>query len=241
MDSLLGPLEQAGDPLRFFLATYRRTTLAVADEIRAGGFTDGEWVERWDIVFASLYLDALEQWTASQTAPGPWAVSFEAATGPHLPPLRHILLGMNAHVNYDLPQSLLAAITDGEFDDSELVARRARDHSHIDDILIARVGPEDLELARVEDPGDRTLLDRAMTPFNRAGTKRFLKEARAKVWRNTRLLAAARRLGPAAYDSRLRQLEELSRARVADLRRPGQVLVRLAVKGFGVELPETSP
>ncbi|MGI9022189.1 MAG: DUF5995 family protein, partial [Acidimicrobiales bacterium] len=205
-------------------------------EMRAGGFDDGEWVERWDVGFANLYLDALEQWNTEGTAPGPWAVSFEAGKAERLPPLRHVLLGMNAHLNYDLPQSLLVAITDDEFDDPDLVARRARDHAHIDDILLSRVDAEDKELAKIEQPGDRTWLDRLLTPFNQAGTKRFLKEARAKVWRNAVLMSAARRQGPDALAARRRELEDLSRVRVADLRVPGQVLIKLAANGFGVEL-----
>jgi hypothetical protein len=57
------------------------------------------------------------------------------------------------------------------------------------------------------------------------------------VWRNTLELARARRAGPDAYTERLAQLEELCRAKVEDLLRPGQVLVRLGVTGFGVLLP----
>ena len=51
---------------------------------------------------------------------------------------------------------------------------------------------EDGELKKVEQPGDRTLLDHLLTPFNRAGSKRFLKEARGKVWRNAQALSLAR-------------------------------------------------
>jgi len=236
MVGLLGPLEDRNDPLRHFLATYRRTTVAVDAEIRRGGFRDGAWVERWDVAFANLYLDALERWNAGHGVPGPWEVAFHAARDEHLPPLRHTLLGMNAHVNYDLPQSLLAAITDDEFDDREVVALRSQDHAHIDDILLSRVDAEDKELLKVEQPGDRTWVDRALTPFNQAGTKRFLKEARRKVWGNARLMAAARRQGPDALAARLAELEALSRQRVAELKVPGQVLLKLAVKGFGVEL-----
>src|SRR5687768_16336531 len=79
MAALLTPLEAAGDEKRHFHSTYRRTTIAVEAEIRRGGFVDGPWVERWDVVFAGLYLDALEQWNASRTAPEPWPVAFQAA------------------------------------------------------------------------------------------------------------------------------------------------------------------
>ena len=37
MEGLLAPLEAGGDPARFFLATYLRTTRAVADELAGGG------------------------------------------------------------------------------------------------------------------------------------------------------------------------------------------------------------
>ena len=40
-----------------------------------------------------------------------------------------------------------------------------------------------------------------------------------------------------AYRLRLAELELLSAARIADLLAPGQVILRLAVAGFGVVLP----
>jgi hypothetical protein len=91
------------------------------------------------------------------------------------------LLGINAHINYDLPQAFLAVITDDEFQDEALMQRRADDHAHVDSILVSRAVEEDKRIARVEQPGDRTLVDTLMSPFNRAGTKRFLKEGRDKV------------------------------------------------------------
>jgi hypothetical protein len=225
------------DPLRHFHSVYTRTTQAVADEIRTaalGGFLDPEWVERWDVAFAQLYLRALDAWTNDRArTPGPWAVAFRApAERPDAPPLRHVLFGINAHVNYDLPQALLAVISDGQFDDPLVVARRSRDHEHIDRVLGSRVADEDRSLE-----GSRTLVDRLLTPFNRLGTKRFLKEARQKVWRNARALSGARRAGADVYAARLRELEGLCAARVADLIAPGQVILKLARDGFGVLLP----
>jgi hypothetical protein len=225
------------DPRRHFHSVYLRTTEAVGQEIGSaelGGFLDPEWVERWDVAFASLYLDALDAWSrAPATTPGPWAVAFRApAERPDDPPLRHVLFGINAHVNYDLPQALLAVISDAQFDDPLVVGRRARDHEHIDAVLSSRVAAEDRSLE-----GKRTTLDVILTPLNRLGTKRFLKEARQKVWRNARALSAARRVGPDAYAARLKELEALCAARVADLVAPGQVILKLATRGFGVVLP----
>ena len=70
MESLLGPLESAGDPRRFFHATYLRTTRAVRDALRDGLFSDPEWVERWDVAFADLYLQALAADLGGPGGPG---------------------------------------------------------------------------------------------------------------------------------------------------------------------------
>jgi Family of unknown function (DUF5995) len=233
MAAMLAPLEAQQDPRRFFHATYQRTTIAVAAELQRGGFIDPDWVERWDVVFADLYLDALADALAGRRPARPWAIAFGAPAG--LPALRHVLLGMNAHINYDLPQALVAVITDAEFDDPALMARREADHRAIDSVLAARVAAEDDELTSISGPGSRT--DRLLRPFNRLGTQRFLREAREKVWANAIALSRARRQGPEAYPAVLARLEELSAAKVTSLQAPGPVLLKLAATGFGVRLP----
>lgn len=216
-----------------FLGTYLRTTQAVAAAVRGGLFEDPAWVESWDVAFARLYLAALEgQLAGGVGVSRPWQLAFSAPK--ELPPLRHVLLGINAHVNYDLPQALLEVISDEDFGDPQVLARRRRDHERIDAVLSGRVSAEDEHLESVSRV---TVVDRALRPVNRAASKRFLREARLKVWHNTQALQRARVIGPQAYRQRLFELEVLSAARLADLLAPGQVLLRLAVSGFGVLLP----
>ncbi len=214
---------------RPFLATYLRTTRAVGEAVQRGDFEDPAWVEEWDVVFAELYVDALAAHQEGRPTPRPWRLAFEASPDVH--PLGHVLLGVNAHINYDLPQSLLRVIPPSDFEDPELLARRHRDHEAIDGVLNRRVADEGREF------DGQSVLDRALTPLNRAATRRFLQESRRKVWHNTHELHAARLAGPAAYDRRLAELEVLTAARIADLLEPGLVLLRLAVAGFGVRLP----
>jgi hypothetical protein len=99
----------------------------VAEELATGGFRDPAWVERWEVAFAGLYLDAVEAARAGRRPPEPWAVAFGAGEGAGLPPLRHGLL-----------------------------ADRRADHEHIDQVLVARVGAEDTELEAVGGPRSRT-------------------------------------------------------------------------------------
>ncbi|RZU12433.1 hypothetical protein EV645_5702 [Kribbella rubisoli] len=226
---------------RFFLSTYQRTTQAVGKAIDDARFEDPAWVEVWDVKFAELYLQAHDADIAARVGEEgrsswgggparPWRLAFEASRD--LPALGHVLLGINAHVNYDLPQALLEVISDEDFLEPALMDRRRRDHERIDGVLSQRVAAEDGELAAT---GARSLLDHVLTPLNRLASQRFLRESRQKVWHNTFELQRARVGG--TYDKRLAELEVLSAAKVADLLRPGQVLLRLAVTGFGVTLP----
>jgi hypothetical protein len=232
MQSRLDGLTPEQEHLSAFLGTYLRTTLAVGKAVDDGLFEDAEWVERWDVAFAELYVTALDAHLSGDTPSRPWRLAFDAPTD--LQALRLVLLGINAHVNYDLPQALLAVISDDDFADPALMDRRRRDHERIDGVLAGRVAAEDDELAA---RSARSLLDRVLQPLNRVASKRFLRESRMKVWHNTTELQVARLAGPTAYDERLAELEVLSAARIADLLAPGQVLLRLAVAGFGVVLP----
>jgi hypothetical protein len=217
--------------LRGFLGTYERTTLAVGKAVDDRYFEDPGWVERWDVAFAELYLDALDVHLGGGTPARPWRLAFDAPSD--LAPLRHVLLGINAHVNYDLPQALLAVISDDDFVDASVMASRRRDHERIDSVLAGRVAAEDAELG----VHGRSVTDRLLQPLNRLSSRRFLRESRTKVWHNTLELQVARLAGPTVHAARLGELEVLSAARIADLLAPGQVLLRLAVAGFGVTLP----
>ena len=227
----LARLEKRSDARRFFHATYLRTTEAIGREVARGGFADADWMTRWDLAFAVLYVEALEADERGGAVSGPWREAFAARAD--LPPLRHVLFGLNAHINYDLPRALLEVITSAEFDDPALVARRQADHQHVDAVLQSRVGAEDAELSAVSRV---SLLDRLLRPANQAASRRFLAEARAKVWRNAVALDRARREN--RYEESRAELERRCAARVRDLTARGPVLLKLARRGFGVLLPD---
>jgi hypothetical protein len=230
LDRRLESLPSGLEFRRTFIATYRRTTEAVGRCVDDGGFEDPGWVAEWDAAFADLFFVAHDADLATELPPRPWRLAFQPPG--EISILQHLLLGMNAHINFDLPQALLAVISDEDFSDPVLIDRRRRDHERIDRILASRVSAEDEHLG-----GSRKLVDRALSPLNRASAKRFLREARHKVWRNTFELHQARLVGTDAYRTRLAELEVLSAAKIADLTPPGQVLLRLAAGGFGVTLP----
>ena len=239
IDALAAGMQQRLDRLparlshqRVFLSTYQRTTRAIGDAVQRAAFEDPEWVQRWDVAFANLYLSALDAELSGDEVPGPWRLVFAAS--PDLPPLRRVLLSTNAHINYDLPRALLTVISDDDFSDPVLIDRCRRDSERIDTVLSTRVEAEEDALSAT---GDTAILERLLMPLNHLSAKRFLHEARQKVWHNTLQLHQSRFAGPAEYAVRLTELEAVSAAKVADLLLPGQLLLRLAISGFGVSLP----
>src|SRR3954465_12163346 len=123
MDALVAELEADWDTGRFFLATYTRTTRAVGAALADGRFEDPAWVEEWDVVFADLYLDALEAYRqVPARGARPWRLAWGAPPGP--PPGGRRLLGINAHITAALPQALLAVAPPEAFADPDVVASR---------------------------------------------------------------------------------------------------------------------
>jgi hypothetical protein len=143
---------------------------------------------------------------------------------------------MNAQINYDLPQALLAVIPSEHFDDPTRMQLRQADHRHVDAVQTRRLAAEADEVARL---GGTSRTDRLLRPLNELATRRFLREAREKVWANAVVLDSSRRAGRDRLGERLVELELLSADRVRRLSAPGPVLLRLGVGGFGVVLPPT--
>ena len=54
--------------------------------------------------FAGRYTYAYDQWKLNNTCnvSGPWTVAFQTAAGQHSNVTQDLVLGMNAHINYDL-------------------------------------------------------------------------------------------------------------------------------------------
>ena len=89
-------------PAGYFAALYLKVTIRIKEGIQGGVFEDDERMERFDILFASRYIDAFEQFRSGEISSECWQFAFDA-TGRWRPiVLQHLLLGINAHINLDL-------------------------------------------------------------------------------------------------------------------------------------------
>ena len=102
LDGIIEHCHETESRLGYFAALYRKVTVQVRDGIKAGRFDNGPRMERFDVLFAGRFLDALERYRRGEQPSKCWQVAFEAADSWRLIILQHLLLGINAHINLDL-------------------------------------------------------------------------------------------------------------------------------------------
>ncbi len=117
-----------------FARAYTRVTLEVIARVAAGRFEDPAWLSAFDVRFASLYRDALETPKAARV--GPWKVAFDDADRETTAVLRQLILGINAHMSYDLCVVLL-----GGFVEPDRVAARKRDFDAMNSVMAIAIDP----------------------------------------------------------------------------------------------------
>jgi hypothetical protein len=102
LQAIIDSSEKTGDRVGYFAALYSKVTAKVKEGIDKNEFENGPRMERLDVLFASRYLDALQQWRDGQTLTDSWKVALDATRRSSLLVLQQLLLGMNAHINLDL-------------------------------------------------------------------------------------------------------------------------------------------
>ncbi len=91
----------AGDGVAWFIRLYLAVTESVQAAIHPGAFRNPVFLERLDVVFAGLFLAALDR------TPRAWAPLLACRARQHIAPIQFALCGMNAHINRDLPVALV--------------------------------------------------------------------------------------------------------------------------------------
>ncbi len=101
LDLIIAKSVKENDIRGVFAYLYRRTTFEIKKEIEKGAFEDNRRMEEFDVIFANLYLDAFRGYLENQPICESWKISFEAGNK-NVTIFQHLLMGMNAHINYDL-------------------------------------------------------------------------------------------------------------------------------------------
>jgi hypothetical protein len=180
------PLASACDHNAIFSLTYLRTTEEYRRTIDEPFFDDTSFINYEDTVFAHYYFAAFDSWAAGriEEVPPAWRVAFDAAARHAVSASGDLLLGINAHVQRDLPLVLYSiglVAPDG--------TSRKPDHDRVNEILNRVTDDIIAEIARRFDP----TIDDTDLPTSLDGATLFqtLVAWREKAWRNAEALAAA--------------------------------------------------
>ena len=187
MTRRFGPLASSCDHNAIFALTYLRVTEEYRRTVESPTFFDDTpFVNHEDVVFANYYFAAYDAWKTGETAevPPAWRIAFDAARGRSVSAYGDLLLGINAHVQRDLPfvvYSLGMVKPDG--------TSRKADHDRVNRILNRVTDDVIAEIARRFDPTiDDTSLPTTLDDF---GLFQLVASWREAAWRHAELLALA--------------------------------------------------
>jgi hypothetical protein len=166
--------------LTAFNTTYRIISQNVRQALRDGRFQHPDFLQRFDTRFAAYYFNALRAYLHGRDAPVVWRKTFDLNRTGQLAPLAAMALGVNAHVNNDIPQVLR---------DCGARPRHYRDYQLVNDIIRDCIG----EIIDNLEPGGR--LDphhRILRPLYVMGMTWFIRRWRANAWKHYRQLTTQR-------------------------------------------------
>lgn len=191
METQLRWFDASQDHRSAFLRVYLHMTRKVRSRLGSGFFLDPAWIERVARRFADYYFEALAAFEAGRTPPPAWELAFRCARDRSCFLLQDILLGVNAHINNDLPQVLADILrAEGDWPHPDRLQRRRFDHDQINRILHEVVPAVEGEVARhygrLLSPlgGMLGTLDEGLAAFG-------LKQFRDNTWRQALFLLAA--------------------------------------------------
>jgi hypothetical protein len=181
------PLADACDHDAVFALAYLRTTEEYKrTSLEPGFFEDRPFVNHEDVVFAREYFDARDDWRAGHVArvPRAWRIAFDAAGRRRVSAAGDLYLGINAHVQRDLP-FVLYRIGLVKRDGSS----RKHDHDRVN-VFLNRV--TDGLIAEIAERFDPTI-DDAQLPGTLDDLTLFqaIVAWRELAWRNAERLATA--------------------------------------------------
>ena len=207
MEQYIQHWQETADHKALFLRTYLLMTRNVLLAIDQQQFHDSAWVNKLLHHFAHYYFIALEQYEHQPaSSPKVWQVAHNAAYDDHVSAFQKILLGMNAHINYDLVLALVDLLQpEWEYLSRQQRERRYADHCHINDIIGRTIDTVQNDILNPAMP-ILYLVDKVMGPLDEFLLSRLIAYWRNTVWQNAvQLLETA---DPQQRTALIQQLEQ---------------------------------
>lgn len=183
MDELARTWGGSDDPAAIFVEAYRTMTANMLTAVQRSAFADGAWVERLLTGFAEYYFEAVDGYERRTDTPCPpaWEVAMDARRRDDLHPMQHLFLGVNAHINRDLPFVLVDVLDDWAVMDQQARRLRHADHLGVNDVIGRTIDAVQDEVIASRSPG-MGVLDRIFGPLDEWAFSRLIASWRDDVW-----------------------------------------------------------
>jgi len=181
--------EDQSDQRAIFLNCYSMMTRNMLSAIEQHEFKDPAWVDRLLHRFADYYFIALEAYEHNpSTAPPVWQITHKISQSAEPLTLQKLLLGVNAHINYDLVFTLVELLEPewAELSESQR-AERYTDHCYVNEVIGRTIDAvQDTVLEPAMPVMD--IVDKLLGPLDEMMLSRLITHWRDRVWNNATLL-----------------------------------------------------
>jgi hypothetical protein len=207
MQYMIEQWQQAGDARAVFLDCYLLMTRNMLAAIHAQEFHDCAWVNRLLDHFAGYYFKALDVYEQDpRSAPRVWQIAHHTAHDESKAALQKLLVGVNAHINYDLVLAVVDML-DAEWSVLSADARvqRYTDYCHVNAIIAQTIDAVQDQVLHPLMPG-MLLIDHLMGNLDEKMISSLIIRWRDIVWQHVTLILAMPRADERAH--LVRQVED---------------------------------
>lgn len=193
MDQCVLGWQPNADGRAIFLRCYRMMTANMLQALEQGSFKNAAWTDHLLHHFADYYFRAVDAYDLQQPElPAVWRYAFDAANQPNLAPIQQLLLGVNAHISFDLVLTLHDLLR-GDWDGLGEPERGVyfSDYSYVNTIIRQTIDDVQDQILEPAQPSMR-LVDDLMGRVDEWLLGHMITHWRDKVWQNAERLLAAR-------------------------------------------------
>jgi hypothetical protein len=191
METCIQQWIDAGDPRAVFLRCYLMMTRNMIASLDTPEFHDPAWVGALLDHFAEYYFIALAAYEEqSVTTPPVWEVTHDATRAVQTNVLQRLVLGVNAHINYDLVLASVDMLA-AEWEQLSPAQRQQRyaDYSHVNDVIAHTLDAAQNELLNRAAPV-LEVADVVMGGVDEWLVSHLLVHWRERVWREVQQMLA---------------------------------------------------
>jgi hypothetical protein len=192
MDYTIECWEKTSDNRQIFLRCYNMMSSNMYEAVKHGRFSDAEWVNQLVVRFSEYYFEALDHYEQfSAQTPEVWKQAHDTTLRQKLHVLQNLLIGVNAHINYDLPLALYDCLKrDWNAYDEITKSSTKSDHELVNIIIGETIDAVQDDVIAPMSPA-MAVLDKLMGRMDEWLLSRLIRSWRGNVWEVTQKLLQA--------------------------------------------------